>query len=156
MEIGPEEGSPGNDPHPQKEARLKEHRRRQRTFAYSCMRYLHQKDRDCTLITDIDEFLVFNNPPHAESENIILYDIARRGHWKKHIDQERESVHGLRGALPPLYDPTTTTKVESDYDSEFHNRPGMHILGLSILPTMNGLLKKFKKMSPKASATIYS
>jgi hypothetical protein len=117
MKIGSEEEWPGNDPHPQKGSTTQgTPQRRQRTCAYSWMRHLHQKDQDWTLITDTNEFLVFNYP-HAESEYITLHDTAIRGHWKKHTDKERESVHGLQGALSPLYDPTTTAKVESDYNS---------------------------------------
>jgi hypothetical protein len=106
MEIGPEEGWPGNDPHPEKGARLKEHRRRQRTFAYSCMRHLHQRKREWTLITDTDEFVMFNYR-HPKSENYTLYDTLGRGRWKKKINQERQEMKAVRKALPPLYDSKT-------------------------------------------------
>ena len=125
MEIGPEEWWPGNDAHPEKGARLKEHRRRQRTFAFSCMRHFKQQDRDWTLLTDTDEFLVYNYP--HPSEDYTLYDTAGRGHWKAEIDREREAVRSIRQSLPSLVD----TPIRTFLDMHMSNQKCLHIPGLS-------------------------
>jgi hypothetical protein len=77
------------------------HKRRQNYFCVHCMRYMKQQGMDWTIITDSDEYLMFNYL-HPRQENRSRYDALKRGVTKEDIDKERNLMAKYRERLPPM------------------------------------------------------
>ena len=77
------------------------HKRRQNYFCVHCMRYMKEKGMDWTMITDSDEYLMFNYR-HDKQENTSLYDSLKRGTQEEDIDKERKHLAPYRARLPAM------------------------------------------------------
>jgi len=77
------------------------HKRRQNYFCVHCMRYMKQKGMDWTIMTDSDEYIMFNYI-HEKEENRSLYDTIRRGVTADDIDKERQIFEPYRKRLPSM------------------------------------------------------
>ena len=77
------------------------HKRRQNYFCVHCMRYMKQQGMDWTIITDSDEYLMFNYK-HEREEDPNVYDAIKRGVSKDDIDKDRKKMARYRELLPPL------------------------------------------------------
>jgi hypothetical protein len=77
------------------------HKRRQNYFCVHCMRHMKQQGMDWTIITDSDEYLMFNYK-HKQQEDPTVYDAIKRGVSKEDIDKDRKKMARYREKLPPL------------------------------------------------------
>ncbi|KAI2496644.1 hypothetical protein MHU86_17847 [Fragilaria crotonensis] len=77
------------------------HKRRQNYFCVHCMRYMKERGMDWTILTDSDEFLLFNYKHHKQ-EDTKVYDSLKRGVDKEDIDKERKRIAPFRERLPSL------------------------------------------------------
>jgi hypothetical protein len=72
---------------------------RQCQFAVACTKAHKQNGQDWVLLTDTDEFLIYNYV-HPKDENYSLYDRSRKKQWV--VNDERNATKLIRDNLPPL------------------------------------------------------
>eukprot|EP00536_Pseudo-nitzschia_multiseries_P018325 jgi/Psemu1/70507/estExt_Genemark1.C_23850001 len=91
-------------------------RERQVYFANRCLSYHKAKNRSWTLLTDNDEYLLFN---YKHDDEVVTYDhpSAEKRRVRRRIDSDRKKYMALRDHLPPPQLPTTESESESESES---------------------------------------
>ena len=85
------------------------HKRNQKAFTLQCLWATRKARKSWTLVTDVDEFFIFNYL--GRYENASQYETEWRGWTREQIHAERLRVKPIREALPPLTQRMTVLEV---------------------------------------------